>query len=224
MRKKISYQLQQSGDCLQLVDPEDSSFKPLVIDFVGGSQGHRRQFGGGELIVRAVGAHKQKGLRVLDCTAGLGRDGFVLANCGCKVTMLERSVVLYQLLEDAMRRYAESDLPELGWELLNVDALSFMQNGRDAFDVVYLDPMYPERKKSALVKKELRIIRDVVGDDDDSEELFFAAKKIANKKVVVKRPKLAECIAGEKPNYQVSGKSGRFDVYIIGNEPRTVCV
>ena len=82
-------------------------------------------------------------------------------------------------------------------------------------DVVYLDPMFPERTKHALVKKEMRLFRDVVGDDMDADALMELALEVARKRVVVKRPRKADSVAGRKPGYQLLGKSSRFDVYPV---------
>uniref|UniRef100_UPI0028E3926D class I SAM-dependent methyltransferase n=2 Tax=Neisseriaceae TaxID=481 RepID=UPI0028E3926D len=81
-------------------------------------------------------------------------------------------------------------------------------------DIVYLDPMYPERQKSAAVKKEMAYFHSVVGAAQEEAELLAAARAIAKKRVVVKRPRLGEFLNGEKPAYQYTGKSTRFDVYL----------
>ncbi|OGT47108.1 MAG: hypothetical protein A3F17_02200 [Gammaproteobacteria bacterium RIFCSPHIGHO2_12_FULL_41_15] len=208
-----SFELKKLDDKLQLIVKDDSNFKPLYVDFIAGTQGHRRRFGGGELIIKAVGCHKKNPISILDCTAGLGRDAFVLAHAGGKVLMLERSKIIFELLQDGMQRYAASGLVRLDWTLLQMDAIDFLQTTETTYDVIYLDPMYPERKKSALVKKELRMIREIVGMDWDCDALFHLALEKAQKKVVVKRPKLADFLGGKKPDYQLTGKSGRFDVY-----------
>jgi len=83
-----------------------------------------------------------------------------------------------------------------------------------AVDVVYLDPMFPPRDKSALVKKEMRAFHDVVGSDDDADALLAPALKLAQKRVVVKRPGYAGFLAGVAPTMAVTGKNNRFDVYI----------
>lgn len=81
--------------------------------------------------------------------------------------------------------------------------------------VVYLDPMYPHRSKSALVKKEMRILRILVGDDEDSAKLLTSALQVANKRVVVKRPAYAPPLTGLEPNLVFKTKNNRFDVYLI---------
>jgi 16S rRNA (guanine1516-N2)-methyltransferase len=154
---------------------------------------------------------------VLDATAGLGRDGFVLASLGCAVTLIERQPLIAALLEDGLAR-ARGDR-EVGpivaqMQLLTGNAIELM----DAWEgeppqVIYLDPMFPHRDKSALVKKEMRLFRPFVGDDLDAPALLAAALALASHRVVVKRPRKAPIIAGATPGYALEGKSSRYDIY-----------
>ncbi len=202
---------------------------PVRVDFVGGSAAHRRRFGGGkgQDIAKAVGladAGKRQ-LHVLDATAGLGRDAFVLASLGCRMTLIERSDVVQALLIDGLRRGAD-DL-EVGAIVQNMtlaqgDALNVMAAMADKAmanrpDIVYLDPMFPHRRKAAAVKKEMRLFQDLVGEDPDADELLTQALALARFRVVVKRPRLAPDLGGKMPNYRLEGKSGRFDVYTLAS-------
>jgi 16S rRNA (guanine1516-N2)-methyltransferase len=81
-------------------------------------------------------------------------------------------------------------------------------------DVIYLDPMFPQRTKSALVKKEMRLIKDLVGEDQDADQLLTIALKVARKRIVVKRPRIAEFLGGIKPHSSQIGKANRFDIYM----------
>ena len=160
-------------------------------------------------------------LFVLDVTAGLGRDAFVLATLGCNVLMLERSPVIYVLLRDGlMRASKENWFCQLNLFLEKINALEYFEKIQEENfpDVVYIDPMFPHQTKSALVKKEMRVLREVVGDDGDAAQLFLAAKKIAKKRVVVKRARLAPLITDQKPDVVFEGKSSRFDVYLKKRE------
>ncbi|MGY0215824.1 class I SAM-dependent methyltransferase [Endozoicomonadaceae bacterium StTr2] len=190
-------------------------------DFVGGAVGHRRKFGGGkgQAIAKAVGLGKGVVPGVLDCTAGLGRDAFVLATLGCEMTLVERSPVVAELLADGLAQ-AQGD-PEVGdivrrMQLEQGASLQFLEQclkeGRQ-FDVVYLDPMFPTREKSALVKKEMRLFHSLVGQDLDADELLAPALKVARYRVVVKRPRKAPDLAGKAPGYRLEGKANRFDIY-----------
>ena len=200
-----------------------SKEKPVTVDFVGGKSGHRRKFGGGkgQDIAKAVGLNKGVTPSVLDATAGLGRDAFVLASLGCNVTLLERSPVIAALLDDGIRR-AQSD-PEVAdiaarMSLINADSLQSMAGMADdgqVFDVVYLDPMFPHREKSALVKKEMRIFQDLLSGDPDADGLLEPAKRLAQYRIVVKRPRLAPDLAGQEPTYRLEGKACRYDIHAL---------
>ncbi|MDO4696513.1 MAG: class I SAM-dependent methyltransferase [Neisseria sp.] len=192
------------------------------VDFTGGAAQYRRTKGGGELIAKAVN-HAAKPL-VWDATGGLGRDSFVLAAQGLQVCTFERHPIVALLLSDGLARAVESEDAETAEiarriTLVQGNAAEMMadfavRNGRP--DVVYLDPMYPVRQKSAAVKKEMAYFHDLVGEAaaEDDAALLVAAKAAAKKRVVVKRPRLGEWLANEEPAYQYGGKSIRFDVYL----------
>lgn len=193
---------------------------PVRVDFVNGTSAHRRSKGGGELIVKAVAGSKTQRPTVLDATAGLGRDAFVLANWGYSVIALERSPIVFSLLEDGLRRArAEGDLALREVidriELRCEEASDYLSSAtlKCAPDVVVIDPMFPPSKKSALVKKDMRAFHSIVGPDRDSAQLLQAAYRAAVHRVVVKRPKKADYLAGEKPNLSIEGKAIRFDIY-----------
>jgi 16S rRNA (guanine1516-N2)-methyltransferase len=219
------WQLRDIDRAWRLVNDADSGFAPLVVDFVGGKAGHRRKFGGGkgQDIAKAVGLNKTATLHLADFTAGLGRDAFVFASLGCKVSLFERNPVVQFLLADGLHR---ASLDEETFEITQNMTLSCHDSlvyspdnhsentNEERFDVVYLDPMFPSRKKSALVKKEMRIFHDLVGQDLDADGLFANAWVQAKYRVVVKRPKDAPFLADKTPTLQFSGKTGRFDVYI----------
>ena len=213
------FALQLGAEGLQLVELGPQAPGPIRVDFVEGAVAHRRLFGGGngQMIAKAVGV--QSGVRpdVLDATAGLGRDAFVLARLGCTVTLIERQPLIAALLEDGLLR-AEID-PEVGpivalMHLLRGNAIDLMRTwAGEPPQVIYLDPMFPHSDKSALVKKEMRLFRPLVGDDDDAPALLAAALALATHRVVVKRPRKAPCIAGTQPGYVLEGNASRFDIY-----------
>lgn len=190
----------------------------ILVDFASGAANYRRQFGGGkdEAIAKACGLNKKRDLRIIDATAGLGRDALVMANLGASVTLVERNPLVAALLHDGLRRAAL--LPataELAERMqLCFSAASTALTELPAADVVYLDPMFPPREKSALVKKEMRAFHDVVGNDTDADALLPAALALASYRVVVKRPGYADVLAGATPQLVVKGKNNRFDVYI----------
>ena len=204
---------------------------PIRAEFVEGAVDHRRKFGGGkgQMIAKAVGVKTGVYPRVLDATAGLGKDAFVLATLGCKLHMLERSPVVHALLEDGLARASEasiSDDPELmqsiaRLQLLAVDSQDYLTQIPEAErpDVVYLDPMFPDRQKAADVKKEMAAFHHLVGKDEDADALLEKALAAAIYRVVVKRPRKAPFIANKMPSYQLEGKSSRYDIYTIKKMP-----
>ena len=213
------FALQLGDEGLQLLQLGPDSPGPVRVDFLEGAAAHRRQFGGGsgQMIAKAVGI--QQGVRphVLDATAGLGKDAFVLATLGCEMDLTERQPIIAALLEDGLARAAEDF--EVGaivarMRLLQGNAIERMAAWEgEAPQVIYLDPMFPHRDKSALVKKEMRLFRPLVGDDLDAPALLQAALKLASHRVVVKRPRKAPIIEGQKPSYSREGKSSRYDIY-----------
>ena len=195
---------------------EDAS-GPVFVDFVGGKQAHRRQFGGGrgQPLARAIGMKKGHNPTLIDATAGLGRDAFVLATLGATVTLVERSPVVAELLRDGLARAAqEPDLADIvaRMTLIHGNAIQTLQSLPE-HEVVYLDPMYPHRDKSALVKKEMRLLREVVGDDPDTPDLLSAARQAAGKRVVVKRPNKAPFLGDQVASSHIPGKTTRYDLY-----------
>jgi 16S rRNA (guanine1516-N2)-methyltransferase len=214
---EFALQLGESGLQLQLLGPQAPG--PVRVDFVEGGAAHRRQFGGGsgQMIAKAVGI--QPGIRpsVLDATAGLGRDAFVLATLGCDLVLFERQPLIAALLEDGLRRGCEdADVRSIveRMRLRHGNAIELMAQWQgDPPQVIYLDPMFPHREKSALVKKEMRLFRPFVGDDLDAGVLLERALALASHRVVVKRPRKAPAIDGPKPGYSLEGKSSRYDIY-----------
>ena len=206
---------------LELRKLDEPKLGPVYVDFVEGAVAHRRKFGGGrgQSIAKAVGLKSGANPTVVDATAGLGRDAFVLASLGCSVTMLERHPVVAALLADGLLR-AKQD-PEIGaWvsermRLISGPALDNLQHLPFEHDVVYLDPMFPHRQKSALVKKEMRVFQSLVGPDLDADALLPVALSVATKRVVVKRPDYAGFLNELKPSTSIETKSNRFDVYVV---------
>ena len=195
----------------------------LRIDFVGGPVGHRLRFGGGrgQALPRAAGFAKGQTPTVVDATAGLGRDAFLLASLGAKVTLIERSPDVHAALSDGLAQAAaagEDCAAIIGrMTLLLGDARHLLPEL--APDVVLVDPMHPPRGNTALVKQEMRLLRAVVGDDPDALELMQAALASARRRVVLKWPLRADPMPGLRaPSHTIGGKSTRYDVFVI-NRP-----
>jgi 16S rRNA (guanine1516-N2)-methyltransferase len=221
--------LVQQTSHLELRQLDEPKVGAVKVDFASDALTFRRLHGGGkkEAIARAIGLKGKDSLHVLDATAGLGRDAFVLASLGCVVDMIERSPVVAALLQDGLDR-AKSD-NQLGYwipnhmRLFHGVAVNLLQSWQDTKpaserpDVVYLDPMFPHRKKNAAVKKEMRLFQQLLGPDEDADLLLEPALAVAKNRVVVKRPSGAPFLAGKKPQIEMLGKANRFDVYLIQN-------
>lgn len=207
---------------LELRDLGPDAPGPVFVDFCGGRSAHRRSYGGGrnQPLARAAGLGKFPEPRVIDATAGLGRDAFVLASLGCRVTLIERSAVFAALLEDGIGRAlldaAVCPIAER-MNVIHADSRDYLRklHAEHRPDAIYLDPMYPHREKSALAKKEMRYARVLVGDDADSGELLAAALRTARHRVAVKRPKGAPNLPGPEPAAEITSANTRYDIYTV---------
>lgn len=167
-------------------------------------------------LAKAVGV--SKGMRsIMDATAGWGIDTQMFLGWGFEVTALERNPVLAALWEHAIKNVRDAHLRGAleRLDFKEASAIEFLRSSEDCWDVIYLDPMYPERKRGKLaVKKEMQIFRHLLGDDLDADALFELAKSKARHRVVVKRPKHAEHLLEQTPDLIVKGTVVRFDVYL----------
>jgi 16S rRNA (guanine1516-N2)-methyltransferase len=172
-----------------------------------------------ELVVRAARIRGVAGpLTAVDATAGMGEDSLLLAAAGFSVTLFERDPVICALLGDALARAAAD--PALAeavsrMELRGEDSVPALPALGFSPDVVLLDPMFPERRKSAAVKKKLQLIQRLERPCDDEHGLMDAARAAGPRRIVVKRPAKGPWLAGEKPSYTVAGKAIRYDCYAL---------
>ncbi len=215
--------LERRDGRLVLAGDEKRYGHPLAVEFASGKAAHRRRFGGGrgQLIARACGLAQGVTPSVVDATAGLGRDAFVLAGLGARVLLVERVAAIYALLEDGLARaLREVETAEVAarMALAHGDAATELEALVAAADfppqLIHLDPMFPHRDKSALVKKEMRLFRTLAGDDADAPRLLEAALDVATHRVVVKRPRKAPPIEGPPPRHVLEGKTSRYDLYV----------
>ncbi|MFD1007503.1 MULTISPECIES: class I SAM-dependent methyltransferase [Oceanisphaera] len=203
---------------LELRKLDEPKLGGVYVDLAEGAAAHRRKFGGGrgQSIAKAIGLKKGHNPSVVDGTAGLGRDAFVLASLGCKVTLCERHPVVHALLADGLRRAAlDADIGD--WVSERMQLLPFgkiLADITEQPDVVYLDPMFPHKKKAALVKKEMRVFHSLVGPDLDADVLLPQALQLARARVVVKRPGYAGFLNEMSPSAQIETKGNRFDLYV----------
>lgn len=172
----------------------------------------------GEMLVKAAGIKGANGpIRIIDATAGFGEDSILLAAAGFEVTMYEYNPVIARLLEDALKRAKE--IPELKdivshMTFIPGDSIEGMKNLTEAPDVIFLDPMFPERQKSASVKKKFQLLGRLESPCCNEEELLEAALAAHPKKIVIKRPIKGPFLAGRKPDYSSEGKAIRYDCII----------
>jgi len=161
-----------------------------------------------EVIAKAIGCKSHYRPNVLDATAGMGRDSLVMAMLGCKVVMQERNFAIFHLLKNALERLKNDSL-----SLCQQDSIQSLAADKQ-IDVIYLDPMFPDRKKTALVKKEMRLFKLLTGNDIDSDQLLLSALKSKVNRVVVKRPKGSSFLSDKKPSHEIKSKKFRYDVYL----------
>ncbi len=172
---------------------------------------------GRELLVRAARVRGAEEPTAIDCTAGLGEDSLLLAAAGFRVTLFERDETICALLVDAMERAAnEPQLKDIveRMTLVGGDSIAGLAELGFAPDVVYLDPMFPGRTKSAAVKKKFQLLHHLEQPCEEENELVAAALAVSPRKVVIKRPAKGPQLAGIKPSYSISGKAVRYDVLV----------
>lgn len=222
---KSDFRLYCNPERLELQDLRPNAPGPISVDFASGKANFRRYHGGGrnQTLAKAIGIKKNVVLHIIDATAGMGQDAFVLASLGCHLTLIERSPVFAALLADGLERARLNiELNDIiqNMTLEHANSCEFLEKlqAPNLPEVVYMDPMYPQRRKSALVKKEMRYARALLGDDSEAPELLAISLLTATKRVVVKRPKSAPALIGPKPGLSISSKNTRYDIYLTKNQ------
>lgn len=210
---------------LSLRSTAEGASGAVCVDFDSASLQYRQRHPvQPEALLKAAAIKQGHRSRVLDATAGFGLDAYLFASAGSEVTLCERSPILHAMLADGLRRASES-LDERVTQavsrmnLVAGDSLIFMQDPKAwqlRPEIIYLDPMFPERKKkSAKVKKNMAVLQQLLHSEHDAPGLLAQALDLAEKRVVVKRPRLAPFLDERKPGFSLEGKSSRFDVYPI---------
>lgn len=206
---------------LSLCDSGKSKVGPTCVDFHDAGLARRvsdsmKQ----QNLIKALGLKKLSKPRVLDAMAGLGKDAFLMASAGCSVQMLEKSHIVHALLEDGLARLSGGAGTSLFYDIA-LQHSDFLNSGfsKSDFDVVYLDPMYSIVNRKSRAKKDMDRLHDLVGMESQDPMvldpvLLEKAFGIADKRVIIKRPKNAPNFAGRKPEISYSGSSARFDVYL----------
>ena len=187
----------------------------VAVKFDSAAMQHRRKGGHNEMLGRAVGLKADRKPLIWDATGGLGRDAFVLADLGCEVTLCERVPVLAWLLDQAVQAAAVSGIDQVRGAAERISVLSGDSKTlrAPAGSVIYLDPMFPERKKAAAVKKEAVMLQHLADQVDDGESLWQWAWEQPVERIVVKRPLRAPILGHIRPAHTLKGKSVRFDVF-----------
>lgn len=220
LRQPLQFKIKRLEEKLCLIETGGKNLNPVFVDFVEGPMRHRLKAAGlrSELLSRAMGA--KKGLHILDATVGFGGDAFVLAHLGYRVTAIEKNPVVFELLEDGVRRALDNEGTREAaqrLEILNFDFFEFSKSSKPEFDCIYLDPMFPQKTKSSLPRKEMQILQALLEEDDYNIEtealyLFNAAMSLRTDKIVVKRPAYSKPI-DKSEHIKFEGKTVRFDVY-----------
>ena len=191
----------------------------LKCSFVEGPILHRLKYGRGRghNLAKAVGMKFNKNRTIVDATAGLGYDAFILASLGANVTLIERSKQIHDLLKAGISeaKYYGGEISKIvdRMDLLFGDSKDILPSISP--EVILIDTMYKDRKKSALVKNNMRLVREIVGSDPDYIDLINVALNCASKRVVIKQPRYAEPLKDIKTcSHQILGKTIRYDVYV----------
>lgn len=204
--KSAEWQLNRIDDCYQLIHQEKKL--SLSLDFRAGNYRHRNKNVGKEPLLNAIKIKGKLPKTLLDATPGVLKDSVMLASRGIRVTAVERNPLLFVMVRQAL------SLVNLGIDYHFADSKALLP--QLSAEIIYLDPMYPTKKKSAQVKKDMQVLHDLVGADADAEKLLSIARQ-SQARVVVKRPSYADYLGGESPNFSSqSQKRGatRFDVYL----------
>lgn len=212
MNSEQAYSLTLIDSALNLCMP---GFKPFFIDFYEYYKTSNLGEGGRRLLYKAAKIKNKPPQKILDATGGWARDAFYLAEQGFEVAVAERVEPIFLLLQDAAKRAQEyQELQNIITRLNFIHADSKTILTTRQFPIIYLDPMFPTREKSAKVKKDLQILQALEQTSQgDPDELFLQAQKSASERVIVKRPIEAPFLANKKPDFQYLGKTVRFDVY-----------
>lgn len=170
-----------------------------------------------ELLIKACRLRKHEGIvKVVDATAGLGEDSVLLAAAGFEVKMIEYNPIICELLRDSMKR-AENSMSGIvsRMNLTSGDSISILPTCEGWADVIYLDPMFPERNKSALIKKKFQLLHNLESPCASEHELLEASFEAKPKKIVIKRPLKGPYLDNRKPDYSYTGKAIRYDCIIV---------
>ena len=221
--ESVGWRLMTTPDGLLLIGPNGARTAPCFTRGRAASHARENDLAAQPLAralgIAALGARLQRTVGVLDATAGFGTDAWLAAALGADVLMVERDPVIHALLEDALAR-ARCHPDERTRTIAARLSLEFADGARDVWprtvDVVYLDPMYPQRRVRGGQRKQIDALQHIVGHDARNERLLDDALGVATVRTVVKRPKGAEPLhspAGHRPSDAIDGPNTRYDRY-----------
>ncbi|SFO38317.1 16S rRNA (guanine1516-N2)-methyltransferase [Pseudobutyrivibrio sp. JW11] len=211
----VNLSLQQNAEGLTLTDGELS----IMVDFREMLPRLKQSNLQREMLVKAARIKGQPMPQtIIDATAGFGEDSLILAAAGFQVQLYEFDEVIAALLKDGMERAME--IPELKeavgrMKLVWGDSTEGMKNLDFKPDIVLLDPMFPARQKSALIKKKFQLIQRLESPCSTEEQLLDAAVAADPKRIVIKRPLKGPYLADRKPSYSLEGKAIRYDCFVF---------
>lgn len=217
--KNCSMALVINYNSLELYNRENINQKSIKVDFTSKKNNYRCVHfkKKNEVLSKVVGIKNSYFPFVLDTTAGLGNDAFMLSFLGCQVVMVERHPIVAALLKDGLERgYRDKKIGHWLQKRLHLivnDSLNMFKMPILKPDVIYLDPMYPDHRKKSLPKKSMQIFRKLIGQNYDSEMLLDISRKLAKNRIVVKRPCYAKPLSKDKVNFIITTKNHRFDIY-----------
>ncbi len=222
---KVLFQLSYADGRLELTESltEKHGKSRVFVDFLAGAARFRYKHDRSinQPLTKAVGIKQGHRPTICDTTAGYGTDSFIFASFGCVVTMIERSPIIWALLDDGLKRAAADrilgDKVIKNITLFRGNSIELLKKMDKKFETIYMDPMYPPRRSSALNKRKMRVLRSLVGDDADHAELLKCSMRYAKGRVVVKRPAHAPQIENQSVSYQVKGKRSRYDIYLTAH-------
>ncbi|MDO4642583.1 MAG: class I SAM-dependent methyltransferase [Cardiobacteriaceae bacterium] len=203
------YYLHWQHDTYYLCDYQQRH-PPLTLDF---SDAKYSQRSGSETLPKALRGMTEA--HIVDATAGWGKDAWLLASRGFSLTLYERNPYLHTLLATALHQAQNNTKTAIianRLQLVHADAACVLQP--NSVDAVYLDPMYPERRKNAKVKKHMQALQQLLGsEENDGATLLSRARLAAKQRVIVKRPQHAAPLAEAPPSYSIHAPNTRYDIY-----------
>ena len=213
--REVGLELKYTEDGLTLTDGKLS----IMVDFKDMLPRLKQSNLQNEMQVKAARIKGQPmPQKIIDATAGFGEDSLILAAAGFDVDLYEFDDIIALLLEDGLDR--AKNIPELApivarMHFHHADSIQAMQNLDYLPDSILLDPMFPSRSKSAMIKKKFQLLQKIESPCSVEEELLNAAIAANPKRIIIKRPLKGPFLADKKPSYSLEGKAIRYDCFVF---------